>query len=67
MPENTIVASDAVQGMDVKELRTAFSLQNALLDAAVDGIIAINSKGIIQMFNRGAENLFGSGESSHIQ
>jgi PAS domain S-box-containing protein len=59
MPENTIVASDAVQGMDVKELRTAFSLQNALLDAAVDGIIAINSKGIIQMFNRGAENLFG--------
>lgn len=32
---------------------------NALLDAAVDGIVLINDIGIIQVFNQSAERLFG--------
>lgn len=35
------------------------SMQNALLEAAVDGIISIDEWGIVQSFNRGAELLFG--------
>jgi two-component system sensor kinase FixL len=38
---------------------------NALLDAAVDGIILINHVGLIQVFNRSAERLFGY-ESSEV-
>ncbi|CUB07052.1 PAS domain-containing protein [Marinomonas fungiae] len=35
------------------------SLQNALFDAAVDGIIIINQKGLITSFNKAAEDMFG--------
>ncbi|MEE2002096.1 PAS domain S-box protein [Alkalimonas sp. MEB108] len=35
------------------------SLQNALFDAAVDGIITIDDKGIILSFNQASEALFG--------
>ncbi|MDP2715310.1 EAL domain-containing protein [Rheinheimera sp.] len=35
------------------------SMQDALLEAAVDGIISIDEWGIVQTFNRGAELLFG--------
>lgn len=35
------------------------SMQEALLEAAVDGIISIDEWGIVQTFNRGAEQLFG--------
>lgn len=35
------------------------SMQDALLEAAVDGIISIDEWGIVQSFNRGAELLFG--------
>ncbi|KUM54683.1 sensor domain-containing protein [Rheinheimera sp. EpRS3] len=35
------------------------SMQDALLEAAVDGIISIDEWGIVQSFNRGAEQLFG--------
>ena len=35
------------------------SMQEALLEAAVDGIISIDEWGLVQTFNRGAEQLFG--------
>lgn len=35
------------------------SMQDALLEAAVDGIISIDEWGMVQSFNRGAEQLFG--------
>ena len=35
------------------------SMQNALLEAAVDGIISIDEWGTVKTFNRGAELLFG--------
>lgn len=35
------------------------SLQNALFDAAVDGIITVDDCGIVRSFNNAAENLFG--------
>lgn len=35
------------------------SMQEALLEAAVDGIISIDEWGVVQTFNRGAEQLFG--------
>jgi two-component system sensor kinase FixL len=38
---------------------TATNEFNALLDAAVDGIVLINHAGIVQVFNRAAERLFG--------
>jgi two-component system sensor kinase FixL len=36
---------------------------DALLDAAVDGIIIIDAQGIVRRFNRAAENMFGYPES----
>tara|TARA_R110002126_G_scaffold75469_27_gene188436 strand:+ start:787 stop:3222 length:2436 start_codon:yes stop_codon:yes gene_type:complete len=43
----------------VKAHLNLLSVQDALLEAAVDGIISINEWGIVQSFNRGAELLFG--------
>ncbi len=44
MRETTTVGDDAVQ---------------AVLDAAVDGVVLIDHRGLIRAFNRGAERLFG--------
>jgi diguanylate cyclase (GGDEF)-like protein/PAS domain S-box-containing protein len=59
MPKGTLPGSDAVEDLDIEQLRTAFGLQSAILEAAVDAIIAINDKGLISSFNNGAEKLFG--------
>ena len=40
-------------------LRTSELRWRSIIDAAVDGIIVIDSKGRIEAFNRGAERLFG--------
>lgn len=45
---------------DDNETNSAF---DALLDAAVDGIVIIDGHGIIRRFNRAAENMFGYPES----
>ncbi len=42
-----------------KILMTSETWMNALLDAAVDCIITIDERGIIQTINRAAEQLFG--------
>lgn len=59
MLKSTLPGSDAVEDLNIEQLRTAYGLQNAILDAAVDAIIAINHKGLISLFNSGAERLFG--------
>lgn len=59
MLDNTFLTQGRICDLSIDELRTAVSLQNALLDAAVDAIIAIDGKGIIQLYNKGAEKLFG--------
>lgn len=46
-------------GLRGLDLHTRAQLQDALLDAAVDGIIAIDGHGIVQLFNHAAELLFG--------
>ncbi len=46
-------------GLRGLDLHTRALLQDALLDAAVDGIIAIDGHGIVQLFNHAAELLFG--------
>lgn len=43
----------------IKNDIASHSCLEAILDTAVDGIITINSKGIIDTFNPGAEKLFG--------
>ena len=45
---------------DNNETNSAF---DALLDAAVDGIVIIDGHGIVRRFNRAAENMFGYPES----
>jgi two-component system sensor kinase FixL len=38
----------------------------SLIDSAVDGIVVIDSRGIIEVFNRSAERMFGYGESEIV-
>lgn len=45
---------------DSNQTNSAF---DALLDAAVDGIVIIDAHGIVRRFNRAAENMFGYPES----
>lgn len=59
MDNSKLFGSIAVEDLDIEQLRTAFALQGAILEAAVDAIIAIDDKGLIHLFNSGAEKLFG--------
>lgn len=59
MARSTQPGPHAVDNLDLEQLRTALGLQNAILEAAVDAIIAINDKGLISVFNSAAERLFG--------
>lgn len=59
MDSSKLFGSAEIEDLNIEKLRTAFALQGAILDAAVDAIIAIDEKGLIHLFNRGAEKLFG--------
>lgn len=48
------------------QLRTALGVQEAILAAAVDGIIVIDEQGHICLFNQGAEKLFGYSASEVV-
>lgn len=54
-----LASSSMVEQLSLEQLRTAFSIQSAILDAAVDAIIVIDDKGLINLFNPAAESLFG--------
>lgn len=59
MPLSHLIEPESINDLDIDQLRSVCSLHNALLNAAVDAIIAIDARGIIKLFNKGAENLFG--------
>jgi two-component system, LuxR family, sensor kinase FixL len=53
-------------GASAADLRDSNARLRSIIDSAVDGIIAIDVKGRIEAFNRGAERLFGYPESEVI-
>lgn len=59
MPNSPWLRSSTVESLTLEQLRTAFGIQSAILDAAVDAIIVIDDKGQISLFNAAAEGLFG--------
>ena len=59
MPNRYLQGISEDQGLDAEQLRIAYDLQTAILEAAVDGVIVIDDKGLIRLFNQGAEQLFG--------
>jgi len=59
MPNRYLLGISEDQGLDAEQLRIAYDLQTAILEAAVDGVIVIDDKGLIRLFNQGAEQLFG--------
>jgi len=55
--------SDSSKDASVDALRIADARWRAVIDAAVDGIIVIDSRGRIEAFNRAAEHMFGYQEA----
>ena len=49
----------SVPDLENKSTSTEQSLLNAFLDTVVDGIVCIDSDGLLKMFNRSAEEIFG--------
>jgi PAS domain S-box-containing protein len=65
-PEDKSVQGFLALGQDITDLRDTQNklreneiLLNSVVDKAKDGVISIDDNGIIQSFNKGAENLFG--------
>ncbi len=54
-----IVRNIAARKETEERLRYSETKNRAILEAAVDGIITINERGIIESFNRAAERIFG--------
>ena len=50
----------------VEALRLSDARWRAVIDAAVDGIIVIDERGTIEVFNHAAERMFGYGESEVV-
>lgn len=57
--DSTAIASPSLEMRQQKALLKAESLQNAILTSANFSIIATDEKGIIQLFNGGAERMLG--------
>ncbi len=57
--DSTSERRTALEGLSEEQRNTRALLQEALLDAATDGIIGIDSRGTVLLFNPAAERLFG--------
>src|SRR4051794_1113780 len=60
------VTGQRIDQRSIDELRIAEARWRAVIDAAVDGIIVIDSKGRIEAFNASAERMFGYTEAELI-
>lgn len=47
MVSSKLLGSAEIEGLNIEELRTAFALQGAILDAAINAIIAVDEKGFL--------------------
>ena len=56
---STIARDITAQTRDVRNLQESEARLRSIVDAAVDGIIVIDARGMIEAFNPGAERLFG--------
>ena len=57
--DDAIQADRAIEGRSRRALLKAAALQHAILTSASFSIIATDEKGIIQLFNAGAERMLG--------